>query len=52
MLNVIYTIKACMLIMYSRLTLGLTAQRLVFYLAIYVAVRKDLIFLFVHCILG
>ena len=41
MLNVIYTIKACMLIMYSRLTLGLTAQRLVFYLAIYVAVRPS-----------
>jgi hypothetical protein len=38
MLNVIYTIKACMLILYTRLTLGLTAQRLVKYLAIYVAI--------------
>lgn len=38
MLNVIYTIKACMLIMYTRLTLGLTAQKLVRYLAIYVAI--------------
>jgi hypothetical protein len=38
MLNVIYTIKACMLIMYTRLTLGLTTQRLVRYLAVYVAV--------------
>lgn len=36
MLNVIYTIKACMLIMYTRLTLGLTTQRLVTYLSIYV----------------
>ncbi|KAE8445190.1 hypothetical protein EG329_013687 [Mollisiaceae sp. DMI_Dod_QoI] len=38
MLNVIYTIKACMLIMYSRLTLGLQVQKLVFYLAIYVSI--------------
>lgn len=38
MLNVIYTIKACMLIMYTRLTLGLTVQRLVRYLAIYVVI--------------
>ncbi|KUJ15431.1 uncharacterized protein LY89DRAFT_558244, partial [Mollisia scopiformis] len=38
MLNVIYTIKACMLIMYSRLTLGLQVQKMVFYLAIYVAI--------------
>src|ERR1700728_4087032 len=38
MLNVIYTIKACMLILYTRLTLGLTVQRLVRYLAIYVAI--------------
>jgi hypothetical protein len=37
MLNVIYTIKVCMLIMYTRLTLGLRAQRLVKYLAGYVA---------------
>src|SRR5215471_1601825 len=37
MLNVIYCIKVCMLIMYTRLTLGLTAQRLVKYLATYVA---------------
>lgn len=36
MLNVIYCMKACMLIMYTRLTLGLQAQRLVFYLSIYV----------------
>jgi hypothetical protein len=35
MLNVIYVIKACMLLMYTRLTLGLRAQRLVFYLSIY-----------------
>jgi hypothetical protein len=38
MLNVIYTIKSCMLIMYTRLTLGLTANRLVYYLAVYVAI--------------
>jgi len=37
MLNVIYTIKACMLLMYTRLTLGSNSQRHVFYLAIYVA---------------
>ncbi|KAL2070108.1 hypothetical protein VTL71DRAFT_14788 [Oculimacula yallundae] len=38
MLNVIYTIKACMLIMFTRLTLGLQVQRMVVYLAIYVAI--------------
>lgn len=38
MLNVIYTIKACMLIMYTRLTLGLQVQRMVTYLAMYVVV--------------
>jgi hypothetical protein len=38
MLNVIYTIKTCMLIFYTRLTLGLMAQQLVKYLAIYVAI--------------
>jgi hypothetical protein len=38
MLNVIYTIKACMLLMYTRLTLGLATQRMVFYLAIYVSI--------------
>ncbi len=37
MLNVIYVIKACMLIMYTRLTLGLAAQKAVRYLSIYVA---------------
>ncbi|PVH79674.1 hypothetical protein DL98DRAFT_560658 [Cadophora sp. DSE1049] len=37
MLNVIYIIKACMLIMYTRLTLGLQVQRMVLYLSIYVA---------------
>ncbi|KAK0107942.1 hypothetical protein ONS96_003727 [Cadophora gregata f. sp. sojae] len=37
MLNVIYVIKACMLIMYTRLTLGLQVQRMVLYLTIYVA---------------
>lgn len=36
MLNVIYVIKVCMLIMYTRLTLGLKAQNLVKYLAMYV----------------
>ncbi|KAK2607039.1 hypothetical protein N8I77_005748 [Diaporthe amygdali] len=36
MLNVIYTIKVCMLIMYTRLTLGLRDQRVVRYLAVYV----------------
>ncbi|KAH8670281.1 hypothetical protein BGZ60DRAFT_527754 [Tricladium varicosporioides] len=35
MLNVIYVIKACMLLMYTRLTLGLAIQRMVFYLSIY-----------------
>ncbi|KAH8904067.1 hypothetical protein BR93DRAFT_900910, partial [Coniochaeta sp. PMI_546] len=38
MLNVIYAIKCCMLVMYTRLTLGLATQRLVRYLAIYVGV--------------
>jgi hypothetical protein len=37
MLNVIYCIKSCMLIMYTRLTLGLREQAAVRYLAIYVA---------------
>ena len=36
MLNVIYTMKTCMLIMYSRLTLGLNAQKAVRYIAVYV----------------
>ncbi|KAH7397543.1 hypothetical protein BKA64DRAFT_708232 [Cadophora sp. MPI-SDFR-AT-0126] len=38
MLNVIYIIKACMLIMYTRLTLGLQVQRMVLYLSIYVSI--------------
>ncbi|KAI3393434.1 hypothetical protein diail_4270 [Diaporthe ilicicola] len=38
MLNVIYTIKLCMLIMYTRLTLGLRDQRMVRWLAAYVFV--------------
>lgn len=38
MLNLVYSIKACMLVMYTRLTLGLTTQRLVRYLSCYVAV--------------
>jgi hypothetical protein len=37
MLNLVYSIKACMLVMYTRLTLGLTTQRLVRYLSCYVA---------------
>lgn len=37
MLNTIYTIKACMLIMYTRLTMGLRQQRMVKGIAIYVA---------------
>lgn len=37
MLNVIYTIKACMLLMYTRLTLGLRDGRMVRWLAAYVA---------------
>jgi hypothetical protein len=36
MLNVIYCIKVCMLIMYTRLTLGLQQQKTVRYLAVYV----------------
>ncbi|EPE32221.1 hypothetical protein GLAREA_07354 [Glarea lozoyensis ATCC 20868] len=36
MLNVIYTAKACVLVMYTRLTLNLATQRLVTHLAIYV----------------
>ncbi|KAJ9129466.1 ThiJ/PfpI family protein, partial [Coniochaeta hoffmannii] len=35
MLNVIYAVKASMLVMYTRLTLGLATQRLVRYLACY-----------------
>lgn len=38
MLNVIYTIKCCMLIMYSRLTLGLQVRRMINYMAAYVAI--------------
>jgi len=38
MLNVIYAIKSCMLVMYTRLTLGLRTQKMVRYLGIYVAV--------------
>lgn len=38
MLNVIYTIKACMLLMYTRLTLGLRDGRMVRWLAAYVVV--------------
>lgn len=38
MLNVIYTIKACMLLMYTRLTLGLRDGRMVRWLAAYVAI--------------
>jgi hypothetical protein len=36
MLNLIYTVKSCMLVMYTRLTLGLATQRLVRHLALYV----------------
>jgi hypothetical protein len=38
MLNVIYVIKSCVLIMYTRLTVGLSTQKFVKYLAIYVAI--------------
>ncbi|KAG9232690.1 hypothetical protein BJ875DRAFT_71802 [Amylocarpus encephaloides] len=38
MLNLIYIIKACMLVMYTRLTLALPTRRLVIYLSIYVFV--------------
>lgn len=38
MLNVIYTIKACMLTIYSRLTLGLQVRKMLGYLAGYVFV--------------
>ncbi|OHF02510.1 hypothetical protein CORC01_02205 [Colletotrichum orchidophilum] len=38
MLNLIYVLKACVLILYTRLTLNLAAQRLVRWLAMYVAV--------------
>ncbi|TKW52995.1 hypothetical protein CTA1_12509 [Colletotrichum tanaceti] len=38
MLNLIYVLKACVLLLYTRLTLGLTAQLLVRGLAVYVAV--------------
>jgi hypothetical protein len=38
MLNVIYTIKCCMLLMYTRLTLGTQVQKMVKYLAIYVLI--------------
>ena len=37
MLNVIYTIKSCMLIMYGRLTLALRQKKFIKYIAIYVA---------------
>lgn len=38
MLNVIYTIKICLLVMYSRLTLGLGQQIAINYLSIYVGI--------------
>ena len=38
MLNVVYAVKSCMLVMYTRLTLGLTTQKLVRWLSAYVAV--------------
>jgi Fungal rhodopsin domain len=38
MLNVIYTIKCCMLLMYTRLTLGTQIQKMVKYLAVYVLI--------------
>jgi hypothetical protein len=38
MLNVIYTIKCCMLLMYTRLTLGTQIQKMVQYLGIYVLI--------------
>ncbi|KAK2028950.1 hypothetical protein LX32DRAFT_693587 [Colletotrichum zoysiae] len=38
MLNVIYALKACVLVFYTRLTLGLAARRFVRFLAAYVAV--------------
>lgn len=38
MLNVIYTIKFCMLTIYNRLTLGLQIRKMAYYLAIYVAI--------------
>ncbi|KAF6829819.1 ubid family decarboxylase [Colletotrichum musicola] len=38
MLNLIYVLKACVLILYTRLTLGLSARRFVRWLAVYVAV--------------
>ncbi|OBR09213.1 Ubid family decarboxylase [Colletotrichum higginsianum IMI 349063] len=38
MLNLIYVLKACVLLLYTRLTLGLTAQLFVRGLAVYVAV--------------
>jgi len=36
MLNTIYVLKVCVLLIYTRLTLGLAAQRFVRYLAVYV----------------
>lgn len=38
MLNAIYTLKACLLVMYSRITSGTTQRSAVRYLAIYVVV--------------
>ncbi|WYZ37693.1 hypothetical protein EsH8_II_001199 [Colletotrichum jinshuiense] len=38
MLNLIYVLKVCLLILYTRLTLGLAVQRMVRWLGIYVAV--------------
>ena len=49
MLNVIYTIKACMLFMYSRLTIALRQRTFIKYIAIYVAcgwVGTELAFFF------
>ncbi|TDZ25351.1 hypothetical protein Cob_v001666 [Colletotrichum orbiculare MAFF 240422] len=38
MLNLVYVLKACVLVLYTRLTLGLAAKRFVRYLCVYVAV--------------
>ncbi|KAF9878389.1 hypothetical protein CkaCkLH20_03881 [Colletotrichum karsti] len=38
MLNLIYTLKTCVLILYTRLTLGLSARRFVRWISLYVAI--------------
>ncbi|TLS23364.1 uncharacterized protein PpBr36_06196 [Pyricularia pennisetigena] len=51
LLNLLYVLKCCMLVLYTRLTLGTNAQRLVRLLAVYVALcwTTTQVMFFSHC---